>query len=102
MNAVILTGRVGNDLELTQSNDKLICRFSLATSDGTKDSPNTNWHNIVAFGKTAEILSSYVKKGEQLCINGSINNSSYEKNGENRVYSQIIVSKFTLISNNNN
>ena len=101
MNIAILTGRVGSDLVLTESNGTKICKFPLATSDGKKDSTNTNWHNIVAFGKTAEILSSYVKKGEQLCINGSINNSSYEKNGENRVYSQIIVSKFTLISNNN-
>ncbi len=99
MNIVMLTGRVGSDLVLTESNGTNICKFPLATSDGTKDNPITNWHNIVAFGKTAEILSSYVKKGEQLSLSGNIKNTTYEKNGENRFYSQIIVSKFTLISN---
>lgn len=100
MNKVILMGRVGKDLETIQKGETTITKFSLATNDGTKDKPKTNWHDIVAFGKTGEILAKHVGKGDQLCISGELSYNTVENDNGKRTFTSIILKDFSFISGN--
>lgn len=75
MNHVILCGRVGKDPEMrkTQSG-KSVASFSLATSEGKDADGNerTEWHQVVAFEKTADIIGRYVQKGRELLLDGRL------------------------------
>ena len=78
MNVAILCGNVGKDPEMreTQGGHSL-CKFSLATKAG-KGGEDTDWHNIVAWGRTAELCSMYVKKGDKVLVNGRISQRKWE------------------------
>jgi len=94
MNTVVLTGRLGQDPELkTSQGGKSFCKFSIATNDGFGDNKKTNWHSCTAFGKGAEIINQYVKKGSEISISGSID---YNKH-EDKIYTNILVNNFTFI-----
>jgi len=96
MNKVILVGRLGKDPELgyTQSGTPN-CKFSLATTEFSKDKDGTPgqktmWHNIVIWGKTAENVAKYIRKGSQVLVEGKINNRSYvDKSGEKKYISEV-------------
>lgn len=80
MNKVIVSGRICQDLELrATSTGNQIVNFILAIP---RDKENTDFIKIVAFGKTAEMLHSYCKKGDKILVEGSINSSQYEKDGK--------------------
>ncbi len=78
VNKVILLGNVGKDPEIRSTpSGTMVASFSLATSDRYKDAQGnwqdrTEWHNLVAFKRTAEIVRDYVKKGSKLYIEGSL------------------------------
>jgi single-strand DNA-binding protein len=104
VNKVILMGCLGKDPELTYAaTGNACCRFSVATtekwkSDGeTKE--KTTWHNIVFWGKTAEIVANYFKKGNRIFIEGKIDNYTYDKkDGSGKGYSsQVIGQTFSFI-----
>jgi len=102
VNKVILVGNVGRDPEFkTLPSGTHLATFSLATTDRRfKDengNPRTEWHNIVAWGKTAEFCNSYVKKGSQLYIEGSIRTRSYEQNGQKKYYTEIHVREMEFV-----
>lgn len=105
MNAVTLIGNVGKAPEiLSFENGKKIAKFSIATSetfkkqDGTKEE-TTTWHNIVVFGKPAELIEKYVNKGDKLAIQGKISNRKYEtKEGETKYAFEIIANSFEFVS----
>jgi len=84
MNKVILTGTTGKDPEIKIfENGTKVANFSLATNERWKDKSgnkmeSTEWHNIVAFGKLAELSESYIKKGMRLMIIGKIKTRSWE------------------------
>lgn len=82
MNAVVLIGLIGKDVEINTSKaGKPYCRFNVATTSVQKDAePITNWINCVAFGKNAEKLAG-VKKGARVWVDGTLTSGSYEKNG---------------------
>lgn len=94
MNKVILLGRVGKDIELKHAGITEIATFSIAVNDGYGDNKKTLWINCKAFGKTAESLSIYVRKGQQIAIDGRINTGSYEKDGKTVYTTDIIVNTF--------
>lgn len=94
MNQINLVGRLGGDPE--EKNGAV--KFSIATNDGFGEKKKTNWHNIVAFGKTGEILGKYLKKGSQIAITGRID---YNKHND-KFYTSIIVDKFTFIGEGGN
>jgi len=76
INKVILLGRIGKEPELKHSSSGLeICRFSVATSKKIKGEQKTEWHNITAFGKLAEIVGKYCAKGSLVYIEGEISSS---------------------------
>lgn len=98
MNSVNLIGNVGKEIELKQTpSGKSVASFSFAVKDDF-DKNKTHWLNCVAWGKTAETLSQYVKKGQQIGISGSISVRSYEdKQGYNRTVTEIVVTNFTFV-----
>jgi single-strand DNA-binding protein len=104
VNKAILIGNLGKDPELKYTpSGKAVASFSLATSerwtgaDGQKNE-STTWHNIVAWGKQAEILKEYLSKGKQVYIEGRIDNRSYEdKEGNKKYISEIVVTNFQFL-----
>jgi len=106
-NKVQLIGNVGNDPEMTVlESGKKVIRFSLATNENYKNGKgekvqNTDWHNIVAWGKTAEIIETYASKGKQIAIDGKLTSRSYEtKEGDKRYITEVVVSEVLLLSSN--
>lgn len=96
MNNVTLMGNLGSDPELkTSKSDNHFATFSIATNDGYGDNKKTNWHNCIAFGKTAEIISKFCKKGDSLAVSGSID---YNKK-EDSIYTNITVNNFSFGKN---
>jgi single-strand DNA-binding protein len=106
LNKVILIGNLGQDPEIkaTPSGDTM-ARFSLATTEtwknpeGEKQS-KTEWHNCVVFGKSADTMAAYCRKGQQLCVEGKIEYRKYtdqagvEKTGTNiRVHNFVMLGK---------
>ena len=104
VNKVILIGRLGRDPELKYTpNGQAVANFSLATdrswkgADGQKNRVAT-WHNIVAWGKPAEIIKEYMSKGREIYIEGRIDNRSYDdKEGNKKYISEVVVENFQFI-----
>jgi single-strand DNA-binding protein len=106
VNKVILLGNVGKDPEMRSTpGGTLVATFSLATSDRQKDAQGnwqdrTEWHNLVAFNRTAEIIRDYVKKGSKLFVEGRLQTSSWEdkETKAKRYKTEIIVNDLSLLS----
>jgi len=94
MNNVQLLGNIGCDLELKQAGETSLVNFSLATSRKVKGESVTDWHNIVLWGKSAEIAYRYLKKGSQIIIEGSIQYETYEKDGVTKYSTKIHANRF--------
>jgi single-strand DNA-binding protein len=106
VNKVILLGNVGKDPEIRAAGSgTTIASFSIATSERFKDqtgnwADRTEWHNLVAFGKVAEIIRDYVKKGAKLYVEGALRTSSWDDktSGQKRYKTEIIVNDVSLLS----
>ena len=107
VNKVILLGNLGKDPIINKTKDgKSIASFSIATSESRKDKDGnkqekTEWHNIVIFGKLAEIVEKYVKKGSKVYLEGKISYETYEKEGEKKYTTKIIADTMTMLSSAN-
>ncbi len=106
VNKVILLGNVGKDPEIRSTpGGTMVANFTLATSDRQKDAQGnwqdrTEWHNLVAFTRLAEIVRDYVKKGSKLFIEGKIQTRSWDdkESGQKRYRTEIIVNDLSLLS----
>ena len=106
VNKVILLGNVGKDPEIkVLPSGQPVANFSIATSERFKDQQGnwqdrTEWHNLVAFTRTAEIVRDYVKKGSKLYIEGKIQTRSWDdkESGQKRYRTEIIVNELVLLS----
>ena len=102
-NSVHLIGRLGIDPKTFEfDSGKMKTTFSLATSDYYKDEKGervqeTQWHNIVAWGKTAKIASDYLNKGKEIALEGKLTNRSYEDKDGNKKYITEVVANQILI-----
>ena len=103
LNKVQLIGNVGRDPEIRYlpSGDP-VANVTLATSERYKDKAGekqerTEWHRLVFFGKLAEIVEKYVTKGNPIYVEGQIRTSEYEKNGEKRYSTEIVVREMQLL-----
>lgn len=98
VNKAILIGNVGKDPEVKHTKSgSSVAKISLATAESWKDASGnkqekTEWHNVVFFGRLAEIVGSYLKKGSKVYIEGSIRTDKYEKDGVTK-YSTSIIGK---------
>lgn len=97
MNKVILIGRLTKDSELRYTESEMaICSFSLAVDkDFKKD--EADFINCKAFSKLGETINKYTKKGDLMAVCGRINTSSYEKNGEKRYTTDVIVDNIKFL-----
>ena len=100
-NNVQLVGHLGKDVEFKAlDNGKAIAKFSLATNDFFKNAQNekiqeTQWHNIIAWGKTAELMNSMLSKGSEVMVRGKLMTRSYEdKEGLKKYITEITASEF--------
>ncbi len=105
VNKVLLLGNVGKDPEIrSTTGGTLVATFGLATADRRKDQQGnwqdtTEWHNIVVYGRTAEIVRDYVKKGKELFIEGKIQSRSWDdkETGQKKYRTEIIANELTLL-----
>jgi single-strand DNA-binding protein len=100
-------GNLGNDPEIKKlDGGKTLAKFSMATKETYKDKDGnkvdeTTWHNLVAWGKTAEIIEKYLKKGDETAIEGRLCNRSYEdKEGNKRYAHEIVVNELLMLRKN--
>ncbi len=106
VNKVILLGNVGKDPEIrSTAGGVMVASFGLATSDRFQDAQGnwqdrTEWHNLKAFKRTAEIVRDYVKKGSKLYIEGKITTNSWDdkETGAKKYRTEILVNELVLLS----
>ncbi|MCR9171377.1 MAG: single-stranded DNA-binding protein [bacterium] len=103
-NKVSLIGRLGAQPELvTFESGRTLARFSIATNESYKDKSGkwqeqTQWHNIIAWGKTADLVGKILDKGQEVIVQGRIVNKSYEtKSGEKRFGTEIEMNEFLAL-----
>ena len=106
-NKVQLIGNVGQEPTITNlENGKKVARISLATNENYKNSKgekqtDTNWHTVVAWGKTADIIEKYVGKGKEVAIEGKLTSRSYEdKEGNKRYVTEVVANEILLLGGN--
>lgn len=108
LNRVQLIGNVGKDPESRYTNSgKLFTSMNIAVnssykgSDGEKKT-DTEWVNLEAWGKLAEIIQQYVKKGSPIYVEGRLKTDKFEdKNGETKYFTKVILSSMQLLGNRN-
>ena len=105
-NRVQLIGRVGNDPEVKSfEGGKKLATVSIATSESYKNEKGerveqTEWHRVVAWGKTAEIIEQFVTKGREIAVDGKLTHRSYDdKDGVKRFMTEIVVNEIQLVGN---
>jgi|SRR5690606_23269266 len=101
-NRVHLIGRLGKDPEIKVFNDKKKASFSLATTDTYKNQKGerveeTQWHNIVIWGALAGVVEKYLKKGNEVALEGKLIHRVYEANGEKRFITEINVDDLLML-----
>jgi single-strand DNA-binding protein len=102
LNKVMLLGNLGADPELkVTQGGAAVLKMRLATTESYLDKSNTRqerteWHSLTLWGKRGEALAKFLKKGDRLFIEGGLRTSSYEKDGEKRYRTEIIVSNVIL------
>jgi single-strand DNA-binding protein len=103
-NSVQLIGRLGKDPEIrTFEKGTKLATFSIATTDSYKNQKgekveDTQWHNIVIWGKLAELAGKFLKKGNEVVIEGKLIHKAYETAaGEKKYFTEINVNDFVLV-----
>ena len=103
-NKVQLIGYVGNDPEVKNiDGGKKLVNLTIATNESYKNDKGekiekTEWHKVVAWGATAEIIEKYVTKGLQIGVEGKLSHRTYDdKNGEKRFITEVVVNEVLLL-----
>jgi len=103
-NKVQLIGNLGQDPEIVNmDNGSKLAKFSIATSESYKNAQgekvdDVQWHNVVAWGKTAEIVENYLTKGKQVAVEGKLTHRSYEtKEGEKRYITEVRCNELLML-----
>ncbi len=108
VNKVILVGNLGKDPEIRHlDNGRAVTNFPLATSETYKNKmgekvTNTEWHNLVLWTPFAEIADKYLKKGNQIYVEGKLQTRSYDdKDGIKRYTTEVVVQTMTMLGSKN-
>lgn len=103
-NKVQLIGNLGNDPEIVNlDGGAKLAKFSIATNETYKNAKgekitDTQWHNVVAWGKTAEIVENYLAKGNEVAVEGKLTHRSYEtKEGEKRYITEVKCNELLML-----
>lgn len=104
LNKVEIIGHLGRDPEVRYlPSGDAVCNFSVATTERWKDKTSgerqeaTSWHRCVAFGKLAEVISEYLKKGSKGYFGGKLKYGSYEKDGVTHYTTDIQVNEMVML-----
>ena len=104
INKVILVGTVGKDPEMKyMPSGDAIANISVATNDSWKDKntgekkESTEWHRVVFFRQLADIVGKYLRKGQQVYIEGSLKTRSWEKDGQKHYATEIVASDMQML-----
>ena len=103
-NKVQLIGNLGNDPEIiTLDSGKKLAKLQIATNETYTNATgekitDTQWHNLVAWNKTAEIVEKYLKKGREVMVEGKLTSRSYETSaGEKRYITEVVVNELLML-----
>lgn len=103
-NKVQLIGYVGNTPEiLNLESGKKLAKFSIATNESYKNAKgekvtDTQWHNVIAWGKTADLIENYVPKGKEIGVEGKLTSRTYEdKDGVKRYITEVVCNELLLL-----
>lgn len=97
MNLTILTGRITKDLEIKQAGQTQVLNFSLAVDNPFKKD-DVSFFDIVAFGKTAELLNNYCNKGSKIAVEGNLKQDRFtDKEGKNRSVVRVIANRIEFL-----
>jgi single-strand DNA-binding protein len=103
-NKVQLIGNLGNAPEVkTLDNGKKLAKMSIATNETYKNNKGervteTQWHNLIAWGKTADIAGQYLNKGSEVAIEGKLATRSYtDKDGNKRYVTEVVVNELLIL-----
>jgi single-strand DNA-binding protein len=103
-NKVQLIGNLGNNPEvITLESGKKLAKFSIATNDSYRNASgekitDTQWHNVIAWNKTAEIVEKYLTKGNEIAVEGKLTTRSYEnKEGVKKYITEIVVNELLML-----
>ncbi len=103
-NKVQLIGNLGMNPEIKDlESGKKVAKFSIATNESYKNAKgekveDTQWHNLVAWGKTAEIVEKYLQKGKEIAVEGKLISRSYDdKDGNKRYVTEILVNDLLML-----
>jgi single-strand DNA-binding protein len=101
-NSVQLIGRIGKDPEVKDFEKSRKASFSIATTDVYKNPKgekvqDTQWHNVVVWGKLAGIVERYLKKGQEVALEGKLVHRSYEVKGEKKYITEINVNDIVML-----
>ena len=103
-NKVQLIGNLGSNPEIiTLDGGKKIAKFSIATNESYKNAQgekvtDTQWHNVVAWNKTADIIEKYLEKGNEVAIEGKLTSRSFDtKEGEKRYITEIVINELLML-----
>lgn len=105
LNKVFLLGNLGSDPELrVTTGGKAVLNLRLATTETWLDNNNTRqekteWHQVTVWGARGEALAKFLKKGDRIFVEGRIETSSYEKNGEKRYSTKVVATNVILNGN---
>lgn len=107
-NKVQLIGNLGMNPEIkTLESGKKLAKFSIATNESYKNAKgekveDTQWHNLIAWGKTADIIEKYLQKGNEVAVEGKLTNRSYDdKDGNKRYVTEIVVNELLMLGSKN-
>jgi single-strand DNA-binding protein len=103
-NNVRLVGHLGSNPEVKEiSTGRKLARLSLATNETFKRNngesvTETQWHNLIAWGKTAEIVEKYLQKGQEICIDGKLQNRTWEdEEGKKHYATEVVVNELLMV-----
>lgn len=101
-NSVQLIGRIGKDPEVKTFGDKKKATFSLATTDTYKNQKgekveDTQWHQIVIWGSLVSVAEKYLKKGQEICVEGKLVHRAYEAEGQKKYITEINVNDLLML-----
>lgn len=103
-NKVQLIGNLGNDPEIVNlDGGRKLAKFSIATNETYKNQKgekitDTQWHNVVAWGKTADIIETYVTKGKEVAIEGKLTSRSYDdKEGNKKYITEVVCNELVML-----
>ncbi len=103
-NKVQLIGNLGNDPEIINlESGKILAKFNIATNESYTNNKgekitDTQWHHVVAWGKTAQIIEKYVTKGKEVAIEGKLTSRSYDdKAGNKRYITEVVCNELLML-----